>query len=509
MKIPSGSAQSPIRGAPVAAAATTALLLGFAAASAALAQEAGNAARPAETQRSLEQKRQELDAAQSKEKSLESDVAGLDAERERLNIELLETARLIQKSEGQLTSIEGRLGELEAQEQQLRGSLGTRHGQIAKLLSALQRMGRNPPPVLITRREDALKMVRSAMMISSAFPELKEQALALSERLEDLVRVMTDIRQEGDRLRSETARLNEARARLTGLMEAKKLKLVDRQHELASVRAATSEISKSVADLSELIGKLDDTVAEKTGLGSYNEERRKSAAITIEPPAENAGPAAEAPQQSADAKPAAPAAVVTLETAAAVQDVPAAAPPMAETQVAALQPPKLKPQIIEIAPSDAGLAGARPGRIKPEQPFDAMRAKLPLPAQGRRVLAFGERTQYGAASKGTVIETRQGAQITSPCDGWVVYAGEFRSYGQLLIINAGDGYHVLLAGMSQIDVAPGQFVLASEPVGTMSSAARGQGGSIGSPVLYVEFRKDGRPIDPNPWWVAGQQKVQG
>jgi septal ring factor EnvC (AmiA/AmiB activator) len=174
-----------------------------------------------------------------------------------------------------------------------------------------------------------------------------------------------------------------------------------------------------------------------------------------------------------------------------------------------LQPPRLKPQIIEIAPSDAGLAGARPGRIKPEQPFEAMRARLPLPAQGRRVIAFGERTQYGAASKGTVIETRQAAQITSPCDGWVVYAGEFRSYGQLLIINAGDGYHVLLAGMSQIDVAPGQFVLASEPVGTMSSAARGQGASIGSPVLYVEFRKDGRPIDPDPWWVAGQQKVQG
>lgn len=505
MKKPSGSAQSPTRAAPAATAA--AVLLGLAAAPSALAQEQAPAARPAETQRSLEQKRQELDAAQSKEKTLESDVAGLDADRERLNTELLETARLIQKSEGQLTSIEGRLGELEAQEQQLRGSLGTRHGQISKLLSALQRMGRNPPPVLITRREDALKMVRSAMMISSAFPELKEQALALSERLEDLVRIMTDIRQEGERLRSETARLNEARARLTGLMEAKKLKLADRQQELASVRAATTEISKSVADLSELIGRLDDTVAEKTGLGSYNEERRRSAAITIEPPAETA-PEAAAPQQVTEKAQPAPAAVVTLEPAT-VQDAPAAAPPVTETQVAALQPPKLKPQIIEIAPSDAGLAGARPGRIKPEQPFQAMRAKLPLPAQGRRVLAFGERTQYGAASKGTVIETRQGAQITSPCDGWVVYAGEFRSYGQLLIINAGDGYHVLLAGMSQIDVAPGQFVLASEPVGTMSSAARGQGAAIGSPVLYVEFRKDGRPIDPDPWWVAGQQKVQG
>ena len=52
-----------------------------------------------------------------------------------------------------------------------------------------QRIGRNPPPVLVTRREDALKMVRSAMLLSSAFPELKDQAVSLSTRLGDLQRV--------------------------------------------------------------------------------------------------------------------------------------------------------------------------------------------------------------------------------------------------------------------------------------------------------------------------------
>ena len=110
-----------------------------------------------------------------------------------------------------------------------------------------------------------------------------------------------------------------------------------------------------------------------------------------------------------------------------------------------------------------------------------------------------------------VIETRYSARVTSPCDGWVVYAGEFRSYGQLLIINAGDGYHVLLAGMSQIDVQPGQFVLTAEPIGTMSGRQTTPAGSTQSnaPVLYIEFRKDGRPIDPDPWWIQSQQKVQG
>ena len=457
------------------------------------AQTTPTPASEVEAQRALEQRRNALLEAEAKAKTLQSDVADLDAERERLNARLLETAALIQRSEGQLTAIEGRMSELEAQETLVRGSLGQRQGQISQLLGALQRMGRNPPPVLITRREDALKMVRSAMLLSAAFPELKGQALTLAERLDDLVRVMGQIRSEGERLQSETDRLNEARTRLSSLMEAKKLSIADRQLELAAVRTASTEISKSVNDLSELISKLDQTVTEKTGLGAYQNELKSGAA---------AGAAA-VPVQAPPGR-----LVVTEATA------PAAAPGATaskETEVAALIPPKLKPAIVELAPSQNATISGSPGRIKPALAFSAAHAKLPMPAQGRRVLAFGERTQYGGQSKGMVIETRVTAQVTSPCDGWVVYAGEFRSYGQLLIINAGDGYHILLAGMSQIDVQPGQFVLTAEPVGTMSGGSKASTASVQSsaPVLYVEFRKDGRPIDPDPWWVASQQKVQG
>ena len=99
---------------------------------------------------------------------------------------------------------------------------------------------------------------------------------------------------------------------------------------------------------------------------------------------------------------------------------------------------------------------------------------------------------------------------SSPSDGWIVYAGGFRSYGQLLIINAGGGYHILLAGLSQIDAQLGQFVLAGEPVGVMSAAAKSSTHTQdNAPVLYIEFRKDQRPVDPDPWWLDGSRKVQG
>jgi septal ring factor EnvC (AmiA/AmiB activator) len=421
-----------------------------------------------EAKEQLEKQRKALKSVEKRTKTLEGDVEELAAERKRLNAKLVDTADLIKKSEGELTATEARLGELEAQEKILRGSLNQRHGQIAKLLAALQRMGRNPPPVLITQREDALKMVRSAMLLAAAFPELGDQARALAMRLKELVRVMTEIRTQGEHLRTEMTRLKDARTRLSGLMEEKRVSLEQRQSELASMRQAAKEIAASETDLNKLIARLDKAVNENTALGDYEKETSKEAAKSSITNKQGSG----------------------------------------EEKVAALPIPPKAPGVVELPP---GSTLGSPGRIKPEIPFSKAQGRLPLPAQGRRVLAFSEKTQYGGQSKGIVLETRQGAQVTSPCDGWIVYAGEFRSYGQLLIINAGGGYHVLLAGLSQIDVQPGQFVLAAEPVGTMSGwlqqvqpAAAG-----GAPVLYVEFRKDGKPIDPDPWWVKGHQKVQG
>jgi len=435
-----------------------------------------------EAKRQLESKRNELQNVQQKTKTLQSDVDGLAAERERLNLRLLETADLIKKSEAQLTATEARLSELEEQERIIKGSLNQRNSQIAKLLGALQRMGRNPPPVLITQREDALEMVRSAMLLSAAFPELGNQAKVLTTRLNELIRVMTEIRTQSEQLRSEMTRLNDARTRLSGLMEEKRVTLDERQSELKRMRVAATDISRNVKDLNDLISQLDKAVQSNTSLGTYEAQLQQSAPIIT-------------PNSSSEPAPLAPPA-----TPVAQKQTPAEPP---------AKPPAAKGvEVVELTPATA--LGS-PGRIKPEIEFANASGLLPLPAQGRQVLGFGEKTQFGGQSKGIVLETRQGAQITSPCDGWIVYAGEFRSYGQLLIINAGGGYHILLAGLSQIDVQPGQFVLAAEPVGTMSGWSQQSRpvAANSAPVLYVEFRKDGRPIDPDPWWAAGHRKVQG
>ncbi len=154
-----------------------------------------------------------------------------------------------------------------------------------------------------------------------------------------------------------------------------------------------------------------------------------------------------------------------------------------------------------------------PGRLTPAMAFVSAKGALPLPVNGAKLREFGAPDGLGGTERGLLIASRTGAQVTAPCDGWVVYAGPFRSYGQLLILNAGGGYHVLLAGMERISVDLGQFVLTGEPVAVMGSgpqtaAAIATGTNL--PTLYVEFRKDGIPVDPTPWWAAtDNEKVRG
>ncbi len=159
-----------------------------------------------------------------------------------------------------------------------------------------------------------------------------------------------------------------------------------------------------------------------------------------------------------------------------------------EKNSAALQrTAKLRPQVSSPAQAPRGFGNAR--------------GKLPLPAVGEITQKYGQLTQAGIHAKGITIATRSRAQIITPSDGVVLFAGPFRGYGRLLIIEYGDGYHILLARMERIDAAVGQSLLVGEPVGVMTDT--------NAPELYVELRHEGQPINPLPWLTAGKGKGQG
>ncbi len=150
--------------------------------------------------------------------------------------------------------------------------------------------------------------------------------------------------------------------------------------------------------------------------------------------------------------------------------------------------------------------------LRPSVAFSSIKGRLEFPVQGQILKRFGQDDGLGSELRGLAVATRALAQVTSPADGKVEFAGPFRSYGQLLILDAGEGYLVLMAGMKEISADIGQSVRAGEPVGIMGkgpSSVTLLGDQIqeARPVLYVELRKNGEAVDSAPWWIGGTKEA--
>ncbi|EHQ99902.1 murein hydrolase activator EnvC family protein [Bradyrhizobium sp. WSM471] len=407
----------------------------------------------------IKQREQELEAARASKKSaeeaqakLKAEITSLGQDRTQLNQQLIDTAANVRTVEIKIDEAEARLRSLNGREQAMRSSLDLRRADIVEVLAALQRAGRRTPPALLVRPEDALQSLRTAMLLGAVVPELRGRAEKIAGELGELVALRKTMATERDQLASDRDKVRNDQTRLAALVDERQRQQASREKDLDAENARAVALSRQVGDLQGLIAKMEQDL--------------QSAAKAAEKAAEAA--------RQAEAKAAANA-----------------------TASAKTGPGAFKDR----------------SRTTPAMAFAAAKGLLPLPVNGNKIREFGGSDGLGGVQKGISLATRPGSQVTTPCDGWVVYAGPFRSYGQLLILNAGGGYHVLIAGMERISVNIGQFVLTGEPVATMGSTS--QVASIlatnaSQPVLYVEFRKDGTPIDPGPWWAANEgEKVRG
>jgi septal ring factor EnvC (AmiA/AmiB activator) len=391
----------------------------------------------------LEAQREKARATTAK---LKREIESIGDDRRKLNRQLIEAAARVRDVEAQIAAAQERLKPLDAREAELRKSLEERREFTARILAAIQRIGRNPSPALLVRPQDALQSVRSAMLLGAVLPEMRHDIESLVADLSELSRIRTAIAAESASLARNRTSLAEDQQRISLLMDQRRRQQAELETLLAAERRRAADLARQVDNLQDLISRLEQGLDPKI--------RAARLAARTGPPA-----------AGANGRP----------DLAAIKD---------------------------------------PGRLAPAVSFAAAKRTLPFPVNGVRIRDYGTADGLGGHEKGLSIATRPEAQVTSPCDGWVVYSGPFRNYGQLLILNAGDGYHVLLAGMERISVDLGQFVVTGEPVAMMGGRAQAPAAiAIGSgqPVLYVEFRKDGAPIDPGPWWAAtsDSEKVRG
>jgi septal ring factor EnvC (AmiA/AmiB activator) len=137
--------------------------------------------------------------------------------------------------------------------------------------------------------------------------------------------------------------------------------------------------------------------------------------------------------------------------------------------------------------------------------FDPPQSALLPPVSGPISPPAGPSDAAAAAKQGLALSAPAGGEVVAPFDGRVVYAGAFRDLGLCLIMRHGRGYHSLLAGLGRVDVDTEQWVLAGEPVGVMpapDSSRTGEGAGPGDARLYFEVRRDGHPVDPQPWLAS-------
>ncbi len=389
-------------------------------------------------QQKLRAVQQELDQGRTKQEQLTRQADAIAQELQALRADGIRAAEAVQTRESALSTLEAQLRSLGADEAQIQATIARDHAHEAELLAALARLALNPPEVMALGPLAPEDAVRTGILLGNTVPRLQAEAQALSLQLSDLHRLRQEIERKKLAAQQERLALDKDRQRLDGLIRRKSAFRDQALQGAEDTGQRLAQLSAQAGDLHELIQKLD----------------------------------AERKPGDADA----------------------------QAQIAAIPRPDAtaKPETVT-APTPVKPGSVTPGTIRP---FDKARGAMVYPASGTLALRYGETDEFGASSKGLTLITRAGAVVVAPYDGRVEFAGPFKGYGQILIIQHGDGYHSLLAGLDRIDEAVGDWLVAGEPVGAMGTSDQ-------KPRLYLELRHNGQPINPLPWLATRDEKVSG
>ncbi len=396
----------------------------------------------------LKRVEQARDEAMRRLKRLETQ--GRKAEREAADVDrdLLSAAADSQRREAQAAAAEIRLADLSARASLTRAKLTSDTAALDDLLAALMTFGAHRPPALAASPEDAGSAVRAAILMGEAAPALSARAKELASRIDTLNRLVEGVQREKATLAEADQALAARREEIDALAQEKRLTRVSLDTETAALRAETERLGHEADTLHDL---LDSLAATAPAAPSAKPTAAKASTRPSAPPATGHAPA----------RPSAPLSAPPAGGARArLNDLPGA--PLA--------------------------AAPRPGPEKASAPV--------LPAVGKRIRRFGEKSD-GAASPGLILATRSGAQVVAPLDARVEYAGVFRSYGQMLILDVGGDILVVVSGLDALYPEAGQWVLAGEPIGRMADQ------KSPSPELYLEVRRSGQPVDPEKWLGRG------
>ncbi len=400
-------------------------------------------------------------ATQERADKLAARQAALARESNTLSRELAAVMEKTKFWEEELIQVEITLETLVEESALRREELSVARQRLATLASALLRLSLLPPEVLIARPGAPSETVRAGLVMRRLVPQLESQAARLRHEVADLRGLEEQIERENAEALEARRVLREEEERLALLLDRRRDLLKVTESERSEAESEAIALASSAKDLKGLI----DSAARRVGLGPPKvppiPPKDRQVALTAEGRIDE-----------------------TLRQQLAASRPQEAAPALQEGDT-------LRPDERQSAPPPSEPVSLRDLPPMPEEP-----GGLVWPITGKVTSTFrrGREDRQGIRVSG-----RNSATVAAPYDGVVVYAGPFRSYGLVLILEHSGGYHSVLAELGLIDALLGQRVVAGEPVGSLAAE------SEETPELYVELRRNGGPIDPEPWFDRAKQ----
>ncbi len=388
----------------------------------------------------LEYVQKQVRQENTKQKQLQQESEKVGRELSQISKTMITKARQIQNIEDKTSGLEKELLQLQEDLKVAEADFSVEDKNLIQTLYALQNLALKPTESLFVQPLSPVEIIRSAILLRETVPYLSEEATKIRRKLEDITNKKKNIEQQMAKIASSKLSLEKEHAKMRDLMAKKSAMQKKLQTQSQETKQKIKQLAEQAKDVKELLDKLERErlAREKAERLRREKEARERAELEAYRKQQGISEPEPAPQESS----------------------------------APAQPSKSFMK-------DTGKS------------FAKARGRLPMPARGPIVVAYGEETSKGVTSKGVSIKTRSQAQVISPYDGSVIFAGPFRGYGKLIIIEHGDGYMSLLAGMDNIDCEVGQMLLAGEPVGQMPKS--------NDTHLYIELRKDNKPLDPMAW----------
>lgn len=362
---------------------------------------------------------------------MEQKANKLKEELKNVNQKMIAAAKKIQNGEDELRKKQEELEVLQKHLNESEEKFNSENDMLIETLAALQNLALRPSEAVLVQPLSPVEVMRSSILLRGSVHALESRASSIRRSIEDISNQKKQIA-----------------ARLQDLEKDNKI-LAQQQEDMKKLSQQKSTMYSQISSKSEEAKKKADMLASQAhNLRDLLEKLEKQKEITRRQMAEKARLARE---QAAD----------------------------------------------KMRKENHGLEAsyeAENNVTVPETPvtgFSKAKGRLSRPARGPLVTAFHSELSKGVVSNGIDIKTAAKAQVIAPFDGTVIYAGPFKNFANLVIIDHGEGYTSLLSGLGETDTEVGQTLLAGEPIGTMPADTNSK--------LHMEIRKNNHPVDPNEW----------